>query len=588
MGSDAKHGNDKTKNHREFKMNLKTTFFAVSYLLAFSQWCYAESNLNSLIKSQALPAVVAGESPPLRDIPQTFTEQNQTASHIVPLQRRKLSPQVRLPKALSVTDPLIALQKSTQLIISSPLSSFDGLSGLDDKAVFGQVYTPTDVNGDVGMNHYVQMVNSLYQVFDKKTGLALTPPSKLSKVFAAAGNTGVCATNDEGDPIVLYDAIAHRWLLSQFNFKFSSAPYHECIAISKTEDPTGGYYVYDFLIPNNNMGDYPKFGVWQDGYYMTAEQYSDLTGFVGEAVLVFDRAKMLAGLPAATNYHDLSALTNLSVLLPADLDGTPPPVGTPNYVIGFNHPNSASLDLTRKMRIFEVKADFSTANATGSILEKPSLTVAAFNPMNCSNPAGYCIPQPNTLKKLDALADRPMNRLQYRYFKNHCPLTGTLAGCGSLVFNHTVRGANAGESAVRWYMLKQNLATKAIGMAQQGTFAPDNNSRWVGSAALNKRGDLAIGYSISSKTVYPSIHYAGRLVTDPKNILSITGVLQNGNGAQLNAPPQRWGDYTMMSVDPVDDCTFWYTNQYYNDNIEGQALHWHTRIGSFKLSDLCL
>jgi hypothetical protein len=166
-------------------------------------------------------------------------------------------------------------------------------------------------------------------------------------------------------------------------------------------------------------------------------------------------------------------------------------------------------------------------------------------------------------------------------------LTGFLAGCGSFVFNHTVQGVNAGESAVRWYMLKQNLATKAISIAQQGTFAPDANSRWLGSAALNKRGDLAIGYSVSSSTMYPSIHYAGRLATDPKNSLSMTGVLQNGNGSQTNLSPQRWGDYSMIAVDPVDDCTFWYTNQYYSNASNGQKLLWQTRIGQFKLSALC-
>jgi hypothetical protein len=370
--------------------------------------------------------------------------------------------------------------------------------------------------------------------------------------------------------------------LSQFNWSGADKPpYHECVAISKTEDPTAGYYLYDFVIPNNRMGDYPKFGVWPDGYYMTVEQYRG-NNYIGEAAFVFDRSRMLTGKAAATNYHDLSAKTNLSVLLPSDLDGSPPPAGTPNYLIGFKQNNG--VDLTQKMRIFEVKADFS-ATGTGSIREKNPLTIAAFNPYQCADASGYCIPQPNTTRKLDVLADRPMNRLQYRYFSDNCPLDNTPEACGSLVLNHTVQGENKAKSAVRWSLLKQTMATNSLSIAQQGTFAPDANSRWLGSAALNKNGDLALGFSVSSASVYPSIHYAGRLATDPKNALTIAGVLQNGKGSQTNSP--RWGDYSMMAVDPVDDCTFWYTNQYYSTPKKGEKLLWQSRIGHFKLSDLC-
>jgi hypothetical protein len=567
-------------------MSIKTTLLTVLCLMALTDLGYAQGQ-NSIADSQQLPAVEAGESPALRDIAQT-PEQAFTEPRVVQLRHRKATPS---PKALmAVVDPLIALQQSTQLIMAAqPLLTFDGLGGLDNNALFGEPFSPPDTNGDVGLNHYVQMVNTLYQVFDKQTGTPLTQPSKLSTLFKAAGKKGPCANQNQGDPIVLYDHLANRWLLSQFNYAVDllgndKPPYHECVAISKTGDPTGAYYVYDFVIPDNKFPDYPKFGVWTDGYYMTVEQYSG-GSYLGEAVFVFDRTKMLMGQAAATNYHDLSAKTNLTVLLPSDLDGAPPPVGTPNYVIGFQ--NVTWNKPTSKMRIFEVKADFSATSTGGSIAEKASLTTAAFNPLICANSSGYCIPQPNTIKKLDGLSDRPMYRLQYRYFSSNCPLNSTAAACGSLVFNHTVQGANKGESAVRWYILRHNLATQRINISQQGTFAPDTNSRWIGSAALNKRGDLAVGYSVSSSSLYPSIHYAGRLVTDPKNTLSITGSLQNGSGSQTNSSPQRWGDYSMMAVDPVDDCTFWYTNQYYSSPANGQKLLWQSRIGHFKLSDLC-
>jgi hypothetical protein len=571
-------------------MTIKTTLLSISCLMALTPLCYAQEQTSvnePLIQSHHLPAVEAGESPPLRDIAPT-TEEEFTEPRVIPLHRRKMTKSLRSTKAPTVIDPLISLQQNTALAIISPLLTFDGLSGSDNKAIFGEPYSPPDINGDVGTHHYVQMVNTLYQVFDKQTGTALTQPSKLSSLFKAAGKTGPCANQNQGDPIVLYDHLANRWLLSQFNYAVNlfgndKPPYHECVAISKTDDPTGAYYVYDFVIPNNRFPDYPKFGVWADGYYMTAEQYSD-GNFVGESVFVFDRSKMLAGKAAATNYHDLSAKNHLSVILPADLDGPPPPVGTPNYIIGFQ--NITWIEPTKKLRVFEVKADFS-ATGTGSITEKTSLTAAVFNPMKCSDLSGYCIPQPGTTKKLDGLSDRPMHRLQYRYFDSNCPLDGTTTACGSLVFNHTVRGASVGKSAVRWYLLKQDLSNQSLSISQQGTFAPDSSSRWLGSAALNKRGDLALGYSISSNTIYPSVHYAGRLVTDPKNTLTMTGIIQNGNGSQTNFPPQRWGDYSMMAVDPVDDCSFWYTNEYYSNATNGKNLFWQSRIGHFKLSDLC-
>jgi hypothetical protein len=382
--------------------------------------------------------------------------------------------------------------------------------------------------------------------------------------------------------------LADRWLLSEFNYnldKFGNAkpPYHECIAISKTGDPTGQYYVYDYIVPNNNFPDYPKFGLWQDGYYMTTFQYlNDKPS--GNAILVFDRNKMLVGAKAAVNYHDLANNPRLSVLLPSDLDGPSPPAGTPNYIIGFQGEKYTLLP-TPKMRIFEVKADFSPL-AAGFIKERTPLPVSAFTPSICNNASGFCIPQRGTTQKLDALSDRPMNRLQYRYFSGRCPIDTSAALCASLTFNHTIRGENYGESAIRWYILNYQPDTDQLSVAQQGTFSPNTLSRWMGSAALNKQGELALGYSISSDSTYPSIHFAGRLASDPENVLTLMGLLKKGGSAQLDGS-RRWGDYTMMAVDPVDDCTFWYTNQYYATRNAGLNSLWQTRIGSFKLSGDC-
>ncbi|TAN65077.1 MAG: hypothetical protein EPN17_17675 [Methylobacter sp.] len=541
-----------------------------------------------LIQSQRLAAVAAGETPPLIEIIAT-PEQIRTTPHVIPL-HKPTPPKITdsSPKALQTLDPLIAAQRQLgELTNIDPIMSFDGLSGADNAKIFGSPSSPADVNGDIGLQHYVQMVNNLFQVFDKQSGLALTPPSRLSGLFAAAGKTGACAKNDQGDPIVLYDHLADRWLLSQFNYntdKFGSdkPPYHECVAISKTGDPTGQYYVYDYIMPNNKFPDYPKFGVWADGYYMTAAQYSGNTPS-GNAILVFDRTQMLIGGAAAVNYHDLADKPRLSVLLPSDLDGPQPPPGTPNYVLGFQ--GDKNWLPTTRMRVFEVSADFS-ASATGSVKERSSLQVAAFNPKVCNNAVGTCIPQPGVNQKLDALSDRPMNRLQYRYFSDRCPIDNSTSACAGLTFNHTIQGESSGQAAVRWYILNYKPDTDLLSVAQQGSFAPDTNSRWMGSAALNKQGELALGFSISSKSVYPAIGFSGRLQTDPVNVLTLTGLLKQGNGAQSGGT-ERWGDYSMMAVDPVDDCTFWYTNQYYANNKDGRNWLWRTRIGSFKLSNDC-
>ena len=569
-------------------MIMKSSFPAFFCLCIVSHVLYANDNIT--FESKRLPAINSKLSPSLLELNQTETKSLSTQRHVVPLHTHLTIKQPTFLQEKRVPDLLITAQQKFPLIKApAPLITFEGANGNDIDTVFGSTSLPSDVNGDVGPSHYVQMVQGLYQIFDKQTGDALIKPLKLSSLFAAAGMKGPCATEDEGDPIVLYDALATRWLLSQFNFKrqkngIDKPPYHECIAISTTDDPTGSYYLYDTIIPNNNQGDYPKFGVWKDGYYMTIEQFKNHQRN-GSAVMVFDRQRMLQGQSAGVNYHAIVS-PGLSALLPSDRDGDSPPAGTPNYVIGIDINDTGTF---QTLRIFEVKADFSKAMTTGSIKESPSLNSAFYNPEVC-NGSQICIPQPsgfnNLQLQLNAVSDRLMYRLQYRYFAQNCPVDNTLKACGTLVFNHTIRGNKKGEAAVRWYILKQNTETQAWSIAQQGTFAPDSTSRWMGSAALNKRGDLAIGYSMSSRSLYPSIGYAGRLVDDAPNRLSMEGLLYAGQGAQVD-PGARWGDYTMLSVDPVDECTFWYTNQYYANNEDGYYGLWRTRIGSFKLSDDC-
>jgi Carboxypeptidase regulatory-like domain len=484
----------------------------------------------------------------------------------------KTVPKFKLPKgATPILDPVVQ-GTLAPLSVPAPTLTFEGLSNADNVSVFGFRSIPPDTNGDVGPNHYVQIVNSLFRVFDKN-GAALAPPTKLSSVFAAAGLTGLCATHDDGDPIVLYDHLADRWLMSQFAFG-KTAPFFQCIAISRTGDPTGGYFAYAVQMPTTKFNDYPHFGVWPDGYYMTDNQFRGSTP-AGAGVFAFDRAKMLAGDPnAGFIYFDLAS--NEGGMLPSDLDGSPPPPGTPNYFVQFTGSGGSSA-----LRVFEFRANFANPAASTFVERGDSpLSVAAFNPSMC-NFSESCIPQPGTSTKVDALSDRLMHRVQYRHFTGACPIdTGLGSGCGTLVLNHTVDENGADHAGIRWYILKIADTSDALSVNQQATYAPDAHHRWMGSAAIDVQGNLAVGFSLSSSSVFPSIRYAGRLVTDPDGTLNQgEATLQAGGGSQTGS--DRWGDYSMLAVDPQDECTFWYTTEYYSTS---SSAGWRTRIGTFTLA----
>ncbi|MEI8242537.1 MAG: hypothetical protein WCI17_04660, partial [bacterium] len=268
-------------------------------------------------------AVRRGETPPLRTLNQSQPVPLTSAgATLVEIPRRSIPHTTTSLRALSVADPVVQ-SSHPKLSMPSPLTSFDGLYNVDGVA-------PPDSNGDVGPNHYVEMVNMHFCVYDKVTGTNLITPMKLSQLFAAGGFGAPAGTIDNGDPIVLYDHLADRWFISQFIVNVN--PCHEVIAISKTGDPTGAWWLYDFTMPNTKMNDYPHFGVWPDGYYMTDNQFSG-NNWAGAGVFVFNRVKMLAGDPTADyQYFDLYGVDqNYGGMLPADLDGPAPPAGTPNY-----------------------------------------------------------------------------------------------------------------------------------------------------------------------------------------------------------------------------------------------------------------
>jgi len=467
---------------------------------------------------------------------------------------------------------------------AGPILSFDTLSNQDNFTAFGFRVSPPDTNMDVGPNHVVQTVNLLVRVYNK-AGAPLTAPFKMSSLFAALG--GICSTDDDGDPIVLYDPMADRWLISQFAFLGGGTipPYHQCVAISKTGDPTGAYFLYDFVVPNNEFNDYPHIGVWPDAYYMTVNQFLNGGPFDGTGAYAFDRAKMLAGDPSAGFvYFNLNLATHpegIGGALPSDFDGVnPPAAGAPNTFSYFLATEFG--DALDALRLFDFHVDFAVpANSTFTERTESPIAVAAFNPLSPAGRADIRQPAPATdAHAVDSISDRLMHRLQYRNFGTH----------ESLVTTHTVNTGTGTtlatyKAGVRYYELRRSGGTWAV--HEQGTFSPDADNRWMGSAALDNGGNLAVGYSVSSLTTFPSIRYAGRLASDPPGGLAQgERSLVAGTGVQRSTG-SRWGDYSMLAVDPSDECTFWYTTEYYTAASQlTSTVGWLTRIGSFKF-DQC-
>ncbi|HEV2250187.1 MAG TPA: hypothetical protein VGT60_06755 [Candidatus Limnocylindria bacterium] len=450
------------------------------------------------------------------------------------------------------TDGALQTTATTALGATAGLS-FDGVGvGMGS---YSPCCAPPDTNASIGTTQIVQWVNLDFAVFDKATGALLKGPTPGSS-FWAGFTAGNCDRNNDGDPIIKFDAQAKRWFATQFSVT-GGPPYYQCIAVSTSDDiltSSWNQYAYSF---GSQFPDYPKLGVWPDAYYMSFNRFLNGVSFNGAAACAFDRAAMLAGSAATGQCFNLSS--SFGGLLPSDLDGatgavgttSAPPAGAPNVFANFG---------TNALNLWKFHVDF--ASSVNSTLAPSSLAVPAFSTA-CGG--GACIAQPGTGNKLDSLGDRLMYRLAYRNFGDH----------EALVVTHSVKGS--GTAAPRWYELR-SPGTQTFTLYQRSSYAPDATYRWMGSAAMDKLGDLAIGYSASSSSVSPGIRYTGRAVSDPINTLRIEATLQAGGGSQTGSL-HRWGDYSSMAVDPADDCTFWYTTEYLKAN---GSFNWSTRLSSFK------
>jgi len=513
-----------------------------------------------------LPVVKFDISPPLRDMKplpwkQCTLRENEDRdilAHLAPL-------------GPVVPDPVVQ-RVLGKIGIPAPIISFDGNSNLCG-------CSPPDPNGAVGPNNVVTMANLHFQIFDK-SGNSLFGPAANNTLWSGFG--GPCQTENSGDPVVLYDQLADRWLLSQFT---SAGPnYFECVAISQTSDPTGAFFRYA-ISTGLNFPDYPKAGMWPDAYYFSTREFLPNGNFAGAGAYALDRVQALAGNPNPTVVGFLAPPTPLYVvgdgLLPSDLDGqTLPPNGSPNFFVGSQDDNASYGAPSDALNIYKFHYDPVTpGNSTFTLTN--TLPTQPFNSIMSSTCTSTrsCIPQPGTTTLIDHLGyrQRPLFRLAYRNFGDH----------ESLVTNQSVNagtGPNGVVSGVRWWELRSPNNNPVI--FQEGTYAPgltDGIHRWMGSIAMNSLGDIALGFSASNDTnpsVFPSVYYTARHDGDPPGQMTLgEGSIKDGTGSQTGSP--RWGDYTAIDIDPTDDTTFWYINEYVPST---SSIGWRLRIGAFNLA----
>jgi hypothetical protein len=471
-------------------------------------------------------------------------------------------------------------------------ANFEGLSNTDNFNLFGFRVNPPDPVGDVGRFHYVEMINLAVAVYDKQ-GSLLMGPIAIGDLWA--GFPIEDCTDPSGDPIVVYDQLVDRWILSQFTtrgFNDLTLPFYNCVAVSKTPDPTGEYYRYAFITqPDSFDGidgyffpDYPKYGVWTDSYILTTRDFG-LFNRYGISVYALEKAKMISGNPNARAVQFFLELGPVPLpfigdgLLPADIDGNRRPKnGAPAPILGSQDDDyvyGAAVDAINVWEL-DVKWKF---NPEASLVLAAQLPTAPFDSaFPCAPTARDCLPQPgivNPAQFLDVQSyrQRLIHRLAYR----------NMGGYETLVSNQSVE-ARPGVAGVRWYEVRRTDGVYSI--HQQGTFAPDDGvHRWMGSAAMDRDGNIAVGYSVvNGVDVYPGIRYTARMADDALGQMTIAeSTIIDGTGVQTTTN-SRWGDYTSLNLDPADDCTFWYVNEYYT--AEGQASSaagWQTRIASFRI-----
>lgn len=481
-------------------------------------------------------------------------------------------PPSRVTKGATPAAPIGSGTVAASAPAPAPSVDFDGLR-FSDACTGGQCGQghPPDPNGDVGPAYFIEAINVAIGVFDKSTGglvAAVTFNSFMSQ--GAFGN--LCDTDNEGDPVVLYDSFHDRWVITDFALQLDGSGNvldppgsYQCFAVSQSGDPVSGGWNFYSLHLTDGLQDYPKFGIWPDGLYMSANMFdfSASGGFQNVRVWALNLEQMEAGggtvQVVSFNASSRTGPCEVFTLLPSNArlqTGSPPP-GTPNYF-------ASVWCYTGRVRIWAFHVDW--GNTAASTFTGPTDSSTG---SNWGAPPGTVPSLGGNL--LDTLPVRLMMQNQYT----------NLGGVESLWESHTVEGASSSQAAVRWYQVP--VTGGAVGSAvQAATWNPDGQNRFLPSLAVDHSGNMAIAYSVASSSLYPSIRYAGRMAGDPAGTLPQTETsLIEGTGSQSGScggsPCERWGDYSVMTLDPSDGCTFWYVNEYYATT----GLDYHTRIGAF-------
>ncbi len=495
--------------------------------------------------------VFLGETPPLRDMPVLTAEEYNAmvAKAEYKVLNRKLKNRyypyeaTALPKG---PDPVWQKGMGDGAYPKSPIVNFAGQTS---------PYYPPDCNGTAGPNHYMQTVNTTYAIYSK-TGTLLAGPTNMNLLFS--GTTG--SSCNDGDPLIQYDEQADRWLAVEFSLCGSND--YMLVAVSTTNDPTGTWNKYSFDVADTP--DYEKFGIWQDGYYMGSNNST------GNDIYVFQRSVMLAGgasplMVGFNNPYRPTSIDGFMCVPPVDNDGAFAPAGSPGLFIAMN--DDAIGGGSDQLWIYELDVDW-TNTAASTFTRTQQIDVAAFDSNFGNNWTN--IKQPGTTQELDAIPQVIMNVPQYRNFGSY----QTIVCC------HTVDVDATDHAGIRWYELRRTTGNWSV--RQQGTYAPDAHSRWMGSIMLNANNKIALGYSVSSATVYPSIRYTGQSAGAYATGAGVLDVpeesIQAGANSQTGA--ERWGDYALMSVDPTDNETFWFTTEYIGSG--GTRL---SKIASFKIGN---
>ncbi len=561
-----------------------------AFVLAPAAFAQADSPMQLSIES-----TFNGTSPALKEMARNFDWDEfraqqagkpertvPNATHFTVKSPAELSAQAQV----AVPDPLLKPPGGTRVDLRR---SFDGTSDDDNADLLGFRIVPPDTNGDVGRKYYAQMNNLVFEIFDKKTGASVAGPLPNNIFWAGTGTA--CDVFNDGDPIVLYDHDADRWVFSQFAiFEFIPGPdifvSHQCFAVQATDDPLGPYHAYDFVYSVPTFGgfaalnDYPKVTVWPDGYYISVNEFEFglPVAFTGASLAVVDRNAMLAGLPAGGVKWILPYTGFAPVhfsLQPSHWEASnhAPPPGAPNiFVQAFDDEtwgNGGGQDGYYHWAV--------SANFPGGPFNLTPLGLIP-SPAFDANMCGFanCVPQPSGGELLDTLSQFTMYRLSYQHFVED---DDDSTRWESLVVSHTVDSDGFDTAGTRWAELRNSGGGWVV--HQAGTYAlNDGENRWMGSASMNQTGDIALGYSVSSTGTFPSIRIAGRRKNDPLGEMGAETECHAGTGAQF-ASAGRWGDYSSMSVDPKDKTTFWYTQEYYETS---GSFDFNTRVCAFKLT----